>query len=194
MSSSSLVIRKTGSRITKLCALLQQYSCRKCGSEHMLTLDHIVPLAKHGLDGVANYQILCYQCNQEKGCMLECEPVDIVMAGDIKSLFSRSVGSTYGTYYSESVFDACFKIKTHGVITHADLLRLYEYANGFGLPGLKFKGKLNSLKFKKVPSDSKHIIRYDPDFKLSNKAIESYSRSLFRQAIESFNVELKMCN
>lgn len=39
---------------------------RRGKKEVMLTKDHIIPKAKGGADIMSNYQILCFDCNQEK--------------------------------------------------------------------------------------------------------------------------------
>jgi len=43
------------------------YECVKCGSDEYLTIDHFIPQAQGGDDGVGNLQTLCYPCNQTKG-------------------------------------------------------------------------------------------------------------------------------
>lgn len=45
--------------------------CAKCGSTHMLTVDHIIPLALGGAHSRENYQCLCFPCNRKKGATLE---------------------------------------------------------------------------------------------------------------------------
>jgi 5-methylcytosine-specific restriction endonuclease McrA len=34
----------------------------------LLTIDHIVPIAKGGKNGLYNLQVCCNKCNHEKGC------------------------------------------------------------------------------------------------------------------------------
>ena len=45
-------------------------SCKICGAEDDLTIDHIVPVALGGADNSANYQVLCRPCNSAKGAIL----------------------------------------------------------------------------------------------------------------------------
>ena len=49
---------------------LNLYHKRKDGSEVMLTVDHIIPLAKNGSESVKNLQPMCRPCNAAKGCNL----------------------------------------------------------------------------------------------------------------------------
>jgi len=41
--------------------------CAYCGSEENITLDHIVPQCKGGLDIKTNVVACCHSCNQSKG-------------------------------------------------------------------------------------------------------------------------------
>jgi CRISPR/Cas system Type II protein with McrA/HNH and RuvC-like nuclease domain len=41
--------------------------CAYCGSEDNLTIDHIVPQTKGGLDVTKNVVCCCHSCNQSKG-------------------------------------------------------------------------------------------------------------------------------
>lgn len=43
------------------------YTCRGCGSEKDLTVDHVLPLSKGGSDDLENLQFLCLPCNSSKG-------------------------------------------------------------------------------------------------------------------------------
>jgi hypothetical protein len=42
------------------------YKCLKCGSTKNLTLDHIVPVHKGGVNRLGNLQTLCRKCNSSK--------------------------------------------------------------------------------------------------------------------------------
>ena len=42
------------------------FKCAYCGSEHHLTIDHIVPRAKGGTDFTKNCLCACHSCNQDK--------------------------------------------------------------------------------------------------------------------------------
>jgi 5-methylcytosine-specific restriction endonuclease McrA len=41
--------------------------CAYCGSEENLTIDHIVPQSKGGMDFTKNVVCCCHNCNQSKG-------------------------------------------------------------------------------------------------------------------------------
>lgn len=47
--------------------------CIVCGSNHKLTVDHIVPKSTGGTSGRMNYMILCWTCNQAKKNL---DPID----------------------------------------------------------------------------------------------------------------------
>lgn len=44
--------------------------CCQCGAIHYLEFDHVIPLSRGGATSVNNLQILCRQCNLEKGARL----------------------------------------------------------------------------------------------------------------------------
>jgi len=46
-------------------------TCRRCGIDSHLTIDHIIPLSRGGTDDAANWQVLCRRCNSSKGARLE---------------------------------------------------------------------------------------------------------------------------
>lgn len=50
-------------------ALCTKYNhcCLCCGQQKPLSPDHVVPIARGGLNGIDNIQPLCRQCNQAKG-------------------------------------------------------------------------------------------------------------------------------
>lgn len=41
--------------------------CFKCGSDDRIEIDHVQASSRGGLDDISNYQLLCKQCNMEKG-------------------------------------------------------------------------------------------------------------------------------
>jgi hypothetical protein len=43
------------------------YKCAYCNSEENLTLDHIIPQSKGGLDVTQNVVCCCHSCNHSKG-------------------------------------------------------------------------------------------------------------------------------
>lgn len=53
--------------------VLRRGECAHCGSPHMLTVDHIVPLSRGGAHALHNFQCLCWPCNRKKGSRMEAE-------------------------------------------------------------------------------------------------------------------------
>ena len=43
-----------------------EHQCAYCGSEENLTIDHIVPQSKGGMDFTKNVVCCCHSCNQDK--------------------------------------------------------------------------------------------------------------------------------
>ena len=44
-----------------------KFKCVECKTSKNLTIDHIQPFSKGGLDEISNLQILCKSCNSKKG-------------------------------------------------------------------------------------------------------------------------------
>ena len=42
------------------------FSCKNCGRQEFLELDHIIPISKGGKEKEENYQTLCKKCNVRK--------------------------------------------------------------------------------------------------------------------------------
>lgn len=70
-----------------------EHTCQFCGvvpPRDQLTIDHLVPLARGGLDELHNYVTACRSCNERKGCEplasfvqnLDLEVVDLPVHGD----------------------------------------------------------------------------------------------------------------
>lgn len=51
-------------------------SCKRCGGNNKLAVDHILPIAKGGTDCIDNKQTLCVHCNSKKNDTIDC-PVKI---------------------------------------------------------------------------------------------------------------------
>lgn len=69
------------------------YRCQYCGKKFprdQLTIDHVIPLGKHGIDELTNYVTACKSCNEMKGSMsladfahhIKIEITDLPVYGD----------------------------------------------------------------------------------------------------------------
>jgi 5-methylcytosine-specific restriction endonuclease McrA len=49
-------------------AVFEKYGkkCLCCGSTENLTIDHVIPVSKEGINDISNYQPLCKSCNSKK--------------------------------------------------------------------------------------------------------------------------------
>lgn len=67
MSPSNTMNSRT--KQEKIRKLRKQYgnTCMACKQPKHLTLDHIIPIVDGGGNDLQNLQLLCYNCNQEKG-------------------------------------------------------------------------------------------------------------------------------
>lgn len=46
---------------------LYGYACLSCGATENMTIDHVIPISKGGINDISNYQPLCFSCNSKKG-------------------------------------------------------------------------------------------------------------------------------
>jgi HNH endonuclease len=46
------------------------YRCMACGSHHDLTIDHVWPVSRGGLNDASNLRTLCRSCNSRKGALV----------------------------------------------------------------------------------------------------------------------------
>lgn len=51
--------------------------CIYCGSTTQLTIEHLVPLARGGTNGIANLAWSCSPCNNAKSCLTHDEYLDL---------------------------------------------------------------------------------------------------------------------
>ena len=59
-------------RVKKVIFERDGYICQYCGKKFprdQLTIDHVIPLEKHGIDELTNYVTACKSCNEMKGSM-----------------------------------------------------------------------------------------------------------------------------
>ncbi|MGF1601341.1 MAG: HNH endonuclease [Thermosynechococcaceae cyanobacterium] len=48
------------------------HQCQSCGKLHLpLEVDHIIPLAKGGMNDLSNLQTLCQPCNRHKSARID---------------------------------------------------------------------------------------------------------------------------
>jgi hypothetical protein len=167
-----------------------QNKCLNCSSDYKLTLDHIIPLDKQGLDGIANLQILCFTCNTRKGNSLTVENTKVVVAQAVRDLFIYRTKADLGKEYAREVFKSAFgEITPYSVIKVTDLFKLYEYANVFKLNGLLFKVKFEELKVYRVPKNSEYIVEYNPSFMLSSEMNERNISNIYYNYLREYYAE-----
>lgn len=62
------VPRRNGARLTRRAVFARdRHRCQYCGSEHHLTVDHVIPRSKGGGDTWDNVVTSCAACNRKKG-------------------------------------------------------------------------------------------------------------------------------
>ena len=60
--------------------------CKKPVPREHITVDHVVPLSRGGLDTVENMRLACSQCNQDKGAGVS---LDVFVEGPTPSTEAR---------------------------------------------------------------------------------------------------------
>lgn len=92
--------------------------CLKCGTTENLTVDHIVPKFRGGLDGTDNLQTLCKSCNMKKGASMpirltsrilqafNVEQIVYIAKDELKSMIKQYTNKL------RADFEAGFLIKT----------------------------------------------------------------------------------
>jgi predicted restriction endonuclease len=81
------------------------HECAYCGSDEVLTLDHIVPRSKGGSDRVTNVLCACKRCNHSKGYQkwydwyLQQSFFTTERLSDIIEWQKQKVESNYQIYY-----------------------------------------------------------------------------------------------
>ena len=54
-------------KLKKEILLKYKFTCQDCGTKDNLTIDHIKPVSKGGLNEASNLTVLCKSCNSRKG-------------------------------------------------------------------------------------------------------------------------------
>lgn len=64
---------KSNKKLFKELMIKYKFKCNRCSEndEKKLTVDHIKPVSKGGVDDFINLQILCKSCNSKKGAKYE---------------------------------------------------------------------------------------------------------------------------
>lgn len=79
-----------GWRSLKRLVIERDKKCKKCGSAHDLTIDHIVPLSRGGTNTPENLQALCRKCNANKSNFIHWDLLQrIKIALHVDELFTR---------------------------------------------------------------------------------------------------------
>lgn len=157
-------------QIGKVMAQLGQTCCQECGTARRLTRDHVIPLFRRGLDGLANMQILCEECNFIKRAKIKHNPVEIVLSTSLYykiKVVSRLTGiNNFGNKVSKSMLQ---NVNKFTVIPVAEFPQIIEYF--YTYTRVDLENDLKELKTFLVPEDSKFIIKFDPKFNVSKEAI-----------------------
>jgi len=156
---------------------LNQHQCVSCGTPHNLTKDHIIPIGFNGLDGMANYQILCKPCNELKGCDIRHESVEVIEMRELIPYFlfkTRISGLSKG--YLHNILSCAYGVgnimdyKDDHVVKLSSIKRLKEFALAYNVESIllcDFRGKV-----KKVPIKSSYLLGYNPRFNLNKYFID----------------------
>lgn len=84
--------------------------CRYCGTNKVLTKDHIIPVSRGGKNTKKNYQVLCAFCNHNKGNKTELE-----IAAIFRSIKHFGVWYSWEQRYSDWLSYIEIKRKEYGV-------------------------------------------------------------------------------
>lgn len=165
----------------KAMGLLEQTSCVYCGSTWHLTLDHIIPLSKNGLDSFANYQILCKSCNDKKKSEIYDEYSKSYSPEFVLNILYSSSVYPYRDY-KRAVFNSAFpNITEHSMLSLNALKKSREYFEAYGINFNEFFKLLEQKTWHLMPSyiPNKHklSISFDPQFNISKKDLDNYFRS-----------------
>ena len=158
------------SKVSKF-SIVNQIDCKcsVCNSTTQLTLDHIYPKSKGGANHPANYQILCFDCNQQKGSIVDGELtfVDVVTTGHIfdrrynKSVDLKTLCKLMWAFFGKT-------LNNLDLVTASDMKKLDGYLSMYGIvPTTK-------TKVVKVVADQskKYIAKPNTSYTLSQTTIK----------------------
>jgi hypothetical protein len=150
---------------------LGKHTCSFCGYNRKLTIDHIIPISKSGLDGLANFDILCDRCNREKDNKILVPYAIGCRFTDIQELFAR-IDRSVPKEYKQAVFTSCFlsELDYHKVVLWRDLEKALEYFEVYRISPVLIRRELRQYAREHIPRfvpvEHKFVIRYDPVFVL----------------------------
>lgn len=159
------------------------YNCSVCNTTKDLSIDHIIPISKSGLDGLANFDILCDRCNREKDNKI-LVPYGIgCRYADIQGLVVK-VDRAVPKEYKQAVFKSCFpsELDYHKVVLWRDLEKALEYFEVYRISPALIRRELRRYTREHIPRfvpvEHKFVIRYDPVFVLPEGSNELYFNNL----------------
>lgn len=117
-------------KVSRIIQLRNYNSCRHCGSKSNLTIDHIWPKSRGGLDHITNYQLLCYDCNIRKGDLLPSQNyIEAVPLYEILTAINK--GHRHSREFSKKIIKFFEPLETFHIFDINELNRIESFLNSY---------------------------------------------------------------